>query len=372
MDRTKSKIKFVGLHAHSVAGSIFDALGYPQAHMDFAYENGMDALALTDHGNMNGLAYQVLHAKKMMADGKDFKPIFGCEAYFLPSLDDWRDEYQKAMEDKKNARKIKKEGQSGATVEDENSSKKTQDLLRRRRHLVLLAQNQTGLNNLFKLISESYLPENYYRYPRMDYALLKKYNEGIIAASACLGGVYAGNYWEHREEGEEAVLEAMRETTRKMLDVFGDRWYGEIQWNNVPEQHELNNYIIKVAQEFGVKLLSTADSHYPNPDAWKDRELYKRLGWLGKEHPILGRGVQSYQTQWTRLVMNYTLKMGTRCGSLIRHTLMGLIITMILSSNLLRRVIILLTSVLSDFCRIIRFAYHRLLSLQDIQKMRHL
>ena len=290
MDRTESKIKFVGLHAHSVAGSIFDALGYPQAHMDFAYENGCDALALTDHGNMNGLAYQVLHAKKMMADGKDFKPIFGCEAYFLPSLDDWRDEYQKAMEDKKNARKIKKEGQSGATVEDENSSKKTQDLLRRRRHLVLLAQNQTGLNNLFKLISESYLPENYYRYPRMDYALLKKYNEGIIASSACLGGVYAGNYWEHRESGEEAVLEAMRETTRRMIDVFGDRWYGEIQWNNVPEQHELNNYIIKVAQEFGVKLLSTADSHYPNPDAWKDRELYKRLGWLGKGTPSWAEG----------------------------------------------------------------------------------
>ena len=290
MDRTESKIKFVGLHAHSVAGSIFDALGYPQAHMDFAYENGRDALALTDHGNMNGLAYQVLHAKKMMADGKDFKPIFGCEAYFLPSLDDWRDEYQKAMEDKKKARKIKKEGQSGATVEDENSSKKTQDLLRRRRHLVLLAQNQTGLNNLFKLISESYLPENYYRYPRMDYALLKKYNEGIIASSACLGGVYAGNYWEHRESGEEAVLEAMRETTRRMIDVFGDRWYGEIQWNNVPEQHELNNYIIKVAQEFGVKLLSTADSHYPNPDAWKDRELYKRLGWLGKGTPSWAEG----------------------------------------------------------------------------------
>ena len=75
-----------------------------------------------------------------------------------------------------------------------------------------------------------------------------------------------------------------------MLDVFGDRWYGEIQWNNVPEQHELNNYIIKVAQEFGVKLLSTADSHYPNPDAWKDRELYKRLGWLGKGTPSWAEG----------------------------------------------------------------------------------
>ena len=71
---TKSEIKFVGLHAHSVF-SVFDGLGYPQDHMDFAYENGCDALALTDHGNMNGLSYQVLHAKKMKAEGKDFKPM---------------------------------------------------------------------------------------------------------------------------------------------------------------------------------------------------------------------------------------------------------------------------------------------------------
>ena len=78
--RTESSIPFVGLHAHSVAGSPFDALGYPPDHMEFAYQNGMDALALTDHGNMNGLAWQVLHAKKMHKSGKEFKPIFGCEA----------------------------------------------------------------------------------------------------------------------------------------------------------------------------------------------------------------------------------------------------------------------------------------------------
>ena len=211
MSRKDSKIKFVGLHAHSVAGSIFDAIGYPQAHMDFCYENGGDALALTDHGNMNGLAYQVLHAKKMQEEGKDFKPIFGCEAYFTPSIAEWREAYDQAMEDKKKARAIKKDAQSGATVEDEGDSKKTQGILKRRRHLVLLAQNQTGLKNLFKLVSESYQPENFYRYPRIDYALLEKYNEGIIASSACLGGVYAGNYWENREDGDEAVLDAMRE-----------------------------------------------------------------------------------------------------------------------------------------------------------------
>ena len=242
-------------------------------------------LALTDHGNMNGLAYQVLHARKMQAEGKNFKPIFGCEAYFIPSLDEWHEEYAKAMEDKKKARGIKADKASGATVEDEGASKKTQDVLRRRRHLVLLAMNQEGLNNLFKLISESYKAENFYRYPRVDYALLEKYGEGIIAASACLGGVYAGNFWENREEGDEAVLAAMRDTSKRMVDIFGDRWYAELQWNNIKEQHELNQYIIQTAKEFGIGLISTADSHYPSPDAWKDRELYKRLGWLGKGTP---------------------------------------------------------------------------------------
>ena len=119
----------------------------------------------------------------------------------------------------------------------------------------------------------------------MDYDLLRKYSEGVVAASACLGGVYAGNYWENREEGPEAVLDAMRETTREMQSIFDDRWYGELQWNSIPEQHELNQYIIQVAKEFDVKLISTADSHYPNPDAWRDREMYKRLGWLGKGKP---------------------------------------------------------------------------------------
>ena len=110
-------IKFVGLHAHSVAGSLFDAIGYPQAHMDFAYENGSDALALTDHGNMNGLAYQVLHAKKMHTEGRDFKPIFGVEAYFIPSIEEWHEEYEKAMADKKRARSAKQSAASSWLID---------------------------------------------------------------------------------------------------------------------------------------------------------------------------------------------------------------------------------------------------------------
>ena len=284
---SEKKIPFVGLHAHSVAGSIFDAIGYPDEHMDFCYENGGEALALTDHGNMNGFSHQFLHWQKMKAEGKEFKPIFGVEAYFLPSIDEWREDYNRIKEDAKLAKTLAKEGDtSGATVEDEEASKKViKSVLNRRRHLVLLAQNQTGLNNLFKLISESYREENFYRYPRVDYKLLDKYSEGVIASSACLGGPYAGNYWANREEGPEAVREAMRETSRQFVKIFGDRWYGELQWNNIAEQHELNQHIIEVCKEFDITLISTADSHYPNNEAWKDRELYKRLGWLGKGTP---------------------------------------------------------------------------------------
>ncbi len=279
MQRTKSTLPFVGLHAHSVAGSPFDALGYPQEHMDFAYDNGCDALALTDHGNMNGLAYQVIHAKKMKAAGKNFKPIFGVEAYFTPSIKEWKEEYEKSQEDKKLARQAKKDTEK-ITAENESISKGKSDKLRNRSHLILLAQNQEGLNNIFKLISESFQGDNFYRYPRVDFELLKKHNKGIIASSACLGGVYATLYWNNREAGEEAILTAMRATTKKMVDIFGDRWYGELQWGTSKDQHNLNHYVIQMKQEFGIELISTADSHYPNPEAWKDRELYKRLGIL--------------------------------------------------------------------------------------------
>ena len=159
--RTKSDIPFVGLHAHSVAGSPFDALGYPPDHMDFAYQNGMDALALTDHGNMNGLAWQVLHAKKMHDQGKEFKPIFGCEAYFIPSVSKWKKEYEEIKLASKKKSDYEADN-SGTTVEDEGASKKKiKSVLNRRRHLILLAMNQTGLQNIFKMISNSYSGDNF-------------------------------------------------------------------------------------------------------------------------------------------------------------------------------------------------------------------
>lgn len=292
---TDKKIPFVGLHAHSVAGSTFDALGFPDEHMNFCHSNGGSALAITDHGNLNALPHVVLHSKKMKEQGKDFKPIFGVEAYFVPSISEWKKEYDKAKADAKMSKSLAKQSDSsGATVEDEASKKEMKSIINRRRHLILLAQNQKGLNNIFKLISESYEEQNYYRYPRMDYEMLARHSEGVIATNACLGGTASAAFWENSDYDEdgkwlrsrpEDVLTDLRKSNKRFKQIFGDRWYGEIQWNNVPQQHELNQYIIQVCEELEIEVISTADSHYPNPDAWKDRELYKRLGRLGKSSP---------------------------------------------------------------------------------------
>ena len=240
-------IPFVGLHAHSVAGSPFDALGYPQDHMDYAYENGCEALALTDHGNMNGLSYQVLHSKKVQKEGKDFKPIFGIEGYFIDSVAKWKEE--KAEIDKNKKGRKKKEENSAVVIEDEEATKRQEkNVLNRRAHLVLLVQNQTGLNNLFTLVSKSFDPENFYRYPRIDFEMLREHNEGIIVSSACMGGPLSKDYWNNREEGDEAVQRAMVETIENFTAIFGDRFYGELQWNAIPEQHEINKHIIMAAE----------------------------------------------------------------------------------------------------------------------------
>ena len=99
------KEQFVNLHGHSCF-SLFDGFGFPQEHMNFAHSNGSKALALTDHGSMNGLSYQLLRAKEMKAEGIDFKPIFGVEAYYIDSIDDWRELRNEIAQDKKRAKEV--------------------------------------------------------------------------------------------------------------------------------------------------------------------------------------------------------------------------------------------------------------------------
>lgn len=279
MTNKKSSIPFVGLHAHSGIGSPFDGLGYPGEHMEFAFENGNDALALTDHGNMNGFAYQVQHAQKMMQEGKDFKPIFGVEAYFLPSVEEWREQLEKAKEDKKAKRTIDK-SQSGTTIEDEGNKRQVKNILNRRRHLILLAQNQTGLNNIFSMVSKSYSPEYFYRFPRMDYAMLKEHNEGVIAASACL----TKDATLHTDMGEQTLGEVIERLHNKekvftlSYNIEEDKiCYEEVVWGDITRK---NTEIVKIKLKNGKTLRLTPDHKVYTDKGWieaGDLKKYKKV-----------------------------------------------------------------------------------------------
>jgi DNA polymerase-3 subunit alpha len=280
-NRKKPSIPFASLHSHDTF-SIFDGLGYPEEHCEFAYKNGLVGYAQTNHGNMNGFGYAFQQAKKMQADGRsDFKIIYGIEAYIHPDIEAWKTDRETHRADAKLAKQINDD--VDLVIEDENESKRViKSSLNQRSHLVLTAQNQEGLNNLFKMVSESYRGDNFYRFPRIDYSLLKRHNTGIIASSACIGGILGNDYWRNRDLGPNAVREAMAKTIEVMMDIFGDRFYGELQWANYAEQHIINQHIIELSKVYGFKLISTCDAHFPNPELWKDREIYKMIGWMGK------------------------------------------------------------------------------------------
>ena len=278
-------LPFVGLHAHSTF-SLNDGFGYPQEHQEYAYGNGMNALALTDHGTCAGLSYAILNAKKMRDEGKEFKAILGVEAYFIPDVVEWREIYEEIKQDKKAARALKKR-ESTTVAETDGSSRESSTTLPRYAHLILFAQSQVGLNNIYSIVSESHDEKHFYRRPRVDFNLLRKYNEGVICATACLGGIVGREMYSGRDAGlnEEEIYQNALAKLKIFSDIFGDRFYGELQWNSVPEQHIVNKMVIRASKEIGIRVISTADSHYPTQDAWRDREMYKRLGWLSRGTP---------------------------------------------------------------------------------------
>jgi len=284
--RKNPSIPFVSLHAHSTAGSIADALSYPDEHFNFAYENGLLGMALTEHGNFNSLSHSFIHSQKMKKEGKtDFRILYGIESYIHPSISKWKEERDRHNADKKLAKEVETEQQ--VIAEDESETKKgIRNPLNKRGHLVLIAQNNIGLNNLFKLTSQSYTGDNFYRYPRMDFDMLKKHNEGIIAIQACIGSIVALNYWDNKDNGDKVILSGMEQTYGSLLDIFGNRFYGELQWANNWDQHRINQFTIELSKQLGFNVVSTVDSHYPSPDKWKDREIYKMLGWLNKKQDM--------------------------------------------------------------------------------------
>ncbi len=325
---TRVPKKFVGLHNHTTIGSIGDAIGTPYEHLKFAKENGLDAHAITDHGNMNSYSY-AYHALKKLGGGIKYIP--GIEAYFHPSLKDWaaykasQDEIKrldrealkskellagmevepgeefaehiKDMEDMSAAAGGQDSDDTAAVVENEDESKSSglvKDPLKRRHHLVLLAKNSQGLKTLFRLTSESFV-NGFYRFPRMDFEMLKREANGnIIASSACIAGMLADIVFRNQTEPDwknfkpnqenfEKIQEELKETIERFQDALGkENYYAEIQFNKLGAQHLVNYHLLEASRRTGVKLVATVDAHYSHPDHWKEREIYKMMAWMTK------------------------------------------------------------------------------------------
>lgn len=306
IDLIRPPDRFVGFHAHS-SFSVFDGLSYPEDHIKFvtSESQGMDAWALTDHGNGNGLAHAHSAAKKLQKKGVKYRQLYGVEFYFVPSLKQWAIDYEAHKQSVKNAKTTAEmekraktptdvdadpgedeDEQGGHVVEDENETKSVDVSSKdwqRRYHLVAVAKNHNGLTNIFKLVKASY-KYGFYRYPRIDFELLQKYGSDVIWSTACLGGTAAGKILLGEAQGRShaEIMNDLENLTDRFQSAVGNKnFYLELQFNKLEKQHTINRYLIDLSKKTGVPLISTCDSHYPEPSKWQARELYKKLGWMG-------------------------------------------------------------------------------------------
>lgn len=277
-----SKLKYVSLHNHTGYSS-GDGMGLPSAHLDSAFAAGNSAHAITDHGNASSLANSYLHSLKMKKEGKDFKYIKGVEAYFIPSVQEWKELKAKLkVEAEENKKKVNDE-EDVIAAEDENESKsKQKNPLIKRSHLVLLAQNELGHKNICRLVTRSQSGDNFYVKPRMDFELLRNNSEGLICTSACVGSVLNSftSFW----EGDyKKTKEQQKELIKKFQSIFGDRFFLELQFNMIPEQHVYNDLLIQLSDELSIPLTVASDCHYPKKELWKDREIYRQIAMLSQK-----------------------------------------------------------------------------------------
>ncbi len=270
-------LKFTNLHGHS-GFSLYDGIGSVEDYIEFMLKNaGEDSggFAITDHGNLNAIGHMVVAANKYKKKGAPVKILYGVEAYYNPSLEDWR-RLKLAKEEAKD------DGGSSAelVIENEKESKgKYYDPINRKHHLVLVAINQKGLHNLYRLVSRSYR-QGFYRKPRIDLEMLKELNEGIIASTACLAGVPTWCSLQNPEARIDKTIELYDKELLPLMEVFGkERFFLELQFNRIPEQQIVNGHLVEYSKKTGYDLIATADCHYPSPDMFRDREIYRLLGY---------------------------------------------------------------------------------------------
>ena len=290
--------RFVGLHAHD-GFSTYDGLGYPADHIDFVLNNGMDAWSITNHGNANSHAHARKEFEKRKKKGQKFRQLYGVEFYFVPSLTQWRIDYEEHRAQKAAAKSKKSsDDEEGHVIESEEETRTAgKPEWQRYYHLVVLAKNQTGLHNIYRLVKKSF-KFGFYRFPRIDFELLKEHSEGLIVSTACVGGRPSGLIYREFPDksfaelspelltGQAAVniMNRLENMTDRFVDAVGqENFFLELQFNGLPAQHLTNAALIQLSNKTGIPLVATADSHYPTPDLWQARELYRRLGWKRKD-----------------------------------------------------------------------------------------
>ncbi len=214
--------QFAHLHLHTEF-SLLDGMGRIDDYMTRARDYGMKHLAITDHGVMYGVVDWYKAAK-----ANDLHPILGIEAYLAPN-----------------------------TIADRDKSSY---------HLLLLAENERGYNNLLKLASRASLDGFYYK-PRVDLDMLNELRDGVIATSACLGGPVANNFLVGKDD------EAVRLAT-SLREMFGTKhFYIEIQDHGIDGQRQTNPQLIELARKLDLPLVATNDVHYVNREDAAAQEL---------------------------------------------------------------------------------------------------
>ena len=209
-------MSFTHLHVHTEY-SLLDGSCKIKELIARAAELGMKNIAITDHGNMYGVIefYRAARAAGI-------NPVIGCEVYVAPGS-----RFDREV--------TKGEG--------------------RYNHLVLLAENNVGYSNLIKIVSKGFTEGFYYK-PRVDYEVLEKYHEGVIALSACLAGAVAtalryGQYETAKKEAE------------RLYDIFGkDHFYLELQDHGIADQATVNQGLLRMSEELKIPLVATNDVHY--------------------------------------------------------------------------------------------------------------
>ena len=205
--------KFIPLHIHTEY-SLLDGMIRVEDLVKYAADNELPGIAITDHGVM----YSAIEFYEL-AEKYKINPLIGCEFYVH-------------------------DGDIHVTDKNDNPLY----------HLILIAKNDKGYKHLIKLVSTAWCEGFYYK-PRINFELLQEYHEGLICASACLGGEVLQHL--QKDEKDEAY-----EVAKRYKELFGDDYYIELQDHNLPEQKRTNPMLIKMAKDLDIKMIITNDSHY--------------------------------------------------------------------------------------------------------------